>query len=328
MHMKVGINMKIGIIGYGNLGKGVQMAIAKQNDMSLFGVFTRRDPKTVSADGATVYHYDDLLKYKDEIDVLIHCGSSEYDLREQTPQLAEHFNIVDSFDIHPIIKDHLEAVERVAKNHKTTAIISVGWDPGLFSVNKTIFDAILPDGETMGFYGPGMSQGASNVAMQVEGVKYARNYAYPNEDNVKEFKNFNAVDVSKNHKRVLYVVKDDAYTEADIEAKIMASENYFKGSGTLIKFISEDKMIKEHSGWQQAGRIIRRAKTSDANTQIVELSVTLDSNPEFTASNLVANARAAFKMNQRQEYGGFTSLDVRATDLSSKSREALILEML
>ena len=316
--------IKIGIIGYGNLGKGVHTAIHKQTDMELFGIFTKRDPDTVNADEVKVYHMKDLANFKDDIDVLIHCGSSEFDLPTQTPQLVKDFNIVDSYDQHAVIKEHIDNVEKNATTK--TAIVSVGWDPGLFSATKTIMDAILPDGETQGFFGPGISQGPSNAASNVKGVKMARNYAYPNTENLEAFRNFKETDASKNISKVCYVVLEDNADKAQVEKDILAITHYF--TGTKIEFIDEETMIKEHSKWAQGGRIIRRGNTSNDTRHTIEMAINLDSNPEFTAANLVTYARACYKMSQRNERGAYTALDVRPSDLSSKSRDQLIKEML
>ncbi|NLC65803.1 MAG: diaminopimelate dehydrogenase, partial [Clostridium sp.] len=269
-----------------------------------------------------------ILSHKNEIDVLILCGSSEKDLRTQSPKLAKNFNIVDSFDMHAIILEHVNAVEKVAKANNTTALLSVGWDPGIFSLQKTIMEAILPDGKTESFWGPGISQGHSDVASRVDGVKIARNYSIPNDENISKFREHQEIDPSKSHYKICYVVAEDEKEHTRIEDEIKNIPHYFKGSTTLVKFISEDQMKKEHSKWVQSGRVIRTAKTSEDNKETVEYSVNLDSNPEFTASVLVAYARAAVKMSKRKEYGAFTALDVRGQDLSNKSREILIKEML
>ncbi|NLC54951.1 MAG: diaminopimelate dehydrogenase [Erysipelothrix sp.] len=320
--------IKIGIVGYGNLGKGVELAIAKQPDMEVFGVFTKRNKENVQTQGSIVYHYDELLDYKEQIDVLVLCGSSERDLRLQSPELAKNFNLVDSFDMHAIILDHVNTVDKVALTNNTTAIVSAGWDPGIFSLQKTIMDAILTDGETLSFWGPGISQGHSDVAGRVEGVKMARNYSIPNEDNLKKFKKGKSIDAKNNHHKICYVVVEDDNERNRIEKEIKNIPHYFKGSSTTVKFISKEEMEKDHSNWPQGGRIIRTAKTSDDNNHIIEFTVNLDSNPEFTSSVMVAYARATYKMHQRKEYGAFTALDVRGQDLSNKSREQLIKEML
>lgn len=320
--------IKIGIVGYGNLGKGVEQSITKQTDMELYGIFTKRNKDEVKSNGNSVYHYDELMNHKDDIDVLVLCGSSERDLRSQSPDLAQHFNIVDSFDMHAIILDHVNAVDEIAKTNNTTALVSVGWDPGIFSLQKTILDSILPDGQTQSFWGPGISQGHSDVAGRVEGVKMARNYSIPNDDNIVRFRNKKDIDVTKNHHKICYVVAENKDDHKRIEEEIKNIPHYFKGSKTSVQFITEEVMKRDHSSWPQGGRVIRTAKTSDNSTQTVEFSVNLDSNPEFTATVLVAYARANYNMNQRKEYGAFTALDVRGQDMSAKTREQLIKEML
>lgn len=321
--------IKVGIIGYGNLGAGVEQAISKQTDMEVFGIFTRRNTSSVYPKGnATVYHMDELLSLKDKIDVLIHCGSSEFDLREQTPQLAKDFNIVDSFDMHAIIGDHIKQVDAVAKESQKTAVVSVGWDPGIFSAHKTVMDAILPFGATQSFWGYGISQGHSNVASQVDGVLMARNYSVPNEANIEAFKNHEKIDVTLNHTKECYVVAEENADLDQIRNDILNIEHYFKGSETKVIFITKEEMLEKHSKWSQGGRVIRIANTSENTKHTLDFQIKLDSNPEFTASNLVAYARAAVKMNQRNEFGAFTALDIRPRDMSSKSYEQLIKEML
>lgn len=313
--------IKIGIIGYGNLGKGVQTAISHQNDLELFGVFTKRDPNTLDANGAKVFSFDNILDYKDEIDVLIHCGSSEYDLKDQTPELVKNFNIIDSYDQHGIIDKHIANVAKNASDK--TAIVSVGWDPGLFSINRVLFDAILPNGEMHTYYGPGMSQGATNVANNVAGVINARNYAYPNEENIKKFKNFEVIDIKDNHMRKCFVLIEEGANQEEIEKEILDAQ-YFKNSGTEIIFVDKATMTNDHKEFYQSGRIIRRGHTSEDIKHVLDLHINLDSNPEFTASNLVTYARACYKMNQRNEIGAFTAFDVRPSDLTSLSKDEII----
>lgn len=320
--------IKIAIVGYGNLGKGVELAILKQSDMEVFGIFTRRKVEEVKTNGSLVFPYDKLLQYKDKIDVLILCGSSEKDLRTQSPDLAKHFNIIDSFDMHALILDHVNSVDKIAKENNKTALVSVGWDPGIFSLQKTIMDAILPHGETQSFWGPGISQGHSDVASRIEGVEMAKNYSIPNEENIEKFRNYEPIDKSISHHKVCYVVAEDKNEHTRIEKEIKNIPHYFKGSETTVKFITKEEMIANHSSWGQGGRLIHTSKTSDENNHRVEYSVNLDSNPEFTSSVMVAYARAAYKMHKRQEFGAFTALDVKGQDMSEKDRDTLIKEML
>lgn len=320
--------IKIGIIGYGNLGAGVEQAITKQSDMEVFGVFTRRETGSVYTNGSKVFHMKELANLKGHIDVLIHCGSSEFDLRDQTPALARDFNIVDSFDMHALIGEHIRRVDQVAKTNNTTALVSVGWDPGIFSSHKTIMDAILPFGATQSFWGYGISQGHSNVASKVKGVKMARNYSVPNQDNIAAFKNHEKIDISLNHTKECYVVPEQGADLEQIRADILNIEHYFKGSETKVIFVTEEDMLKNHNKWSQGGRVIRIGNTSTDTKHTLDFELKLDSNPEFTASVLVAYARATYKMHQRGEFGAYSALDVKPRDMSSKSYEQLIKEML
>ena len=320
--------IKVGIIGYGNLGQGVERAILKQNDMEVFGIFTRRPKETVKTLGATAYNMDELMDYKEDIDVLVHCGSSEFDLRDQTPELVKHFNIVNSFDMHALISEHIDEVSKNAADNKKSALVSVGWDPGIFSMQKTIFDAILVDGTTQSFWGHGKSQGHSNVASKVDGVVMARSYSVPNAGNIEKFKQHEAIDVSTNHYKDVYVVAKDGADTKQIEADIMNIEHYFKGSSTNIYFITQEEMDRDHNTWHQGGEVIRSAKTSENTKHTLDFKISLDSNPEFTSSVLVAYTRTLYRMHLRQEYGVFTALDIRPRDMSSNSYEQLIKEML
>lgn len=319
--------IKVAIVGYGNLGKGVEQAITLNKDMKLFGVFSRRDKDTVKTNGSNVYPYSDLLEYKDEIDVCILCGSSDKDLRRQSVELSKHFNLVDSFDIHTLIPEHLANVDKQAHPSQKTAIVSVGWDPGIFSMQRALLDSILPNGKTESFWGFGVSQGHSEVVRRIEGVKDALQYSIPNEESIDDFKEGKEITDFDKHERRCYVVAD-ALEHERIEKEILNTEHYFKGSNTKVIFISQEEMDRDHQGMPHGGHVLRRAKTSESKTQLVDFQLKLDSNPEFTASILVAFARAAYRMNQAREFGGFTSLDVKPFHLSSKSRNDLIKEML
>lgn len=317
--------INIAIIGYGNLGKGVEQAISLNDDLNCFGVFSRRDPKTVETKGAKVFAYDTLLDYKDEIDVCILCGSSQKDLRTQTPALSEHFNCVDSFDMHALIPEHLENVDKTAAASKHTSLVSVGWDPGLFSLQRALFDAILPQGQSQSFWGEGVSQGHSEAVKRIEGVKAAVQYTVPNKALIEDFKNHQEIDFSNAHKRRCYVVADEK-DHARIEEEILSMPYYFKGSDTKVVFISQEKMDQDHQGMPHGGHVIRTATTSNDVKHTVSIEIDIDSNPEFTSSILVAYARAAVKMNQDGIYGGQTVLDVAPKYVSSKSRAEIIKE--
>ena len=319
--------IKIAIVGYGNLGKGVEQAITLNDDMQVFGVFSKRDKKAVKTKGSDVYNYSELLNFKDEIDVCILCGSSEKDLRTQSVELSQYFNCIDSFDMHSLIPEHLNNVDQVARPSNHTSIISVGWDPGIFSVQRAILESILPKGETESFWGLGVSQGHSEVVKRIDGVKMAVQYSIPNESNIEDFKNRKKIDSSTNHKRHCYVVADETDHER-IEKEILNTEHYFKGGNTQVKFISEEEMLKNHQGMPHGGHVIRRAKSSEKINHLLDFEIEIDSNPEFTASILVAYARAAYKMNQRGNVGAFTVLDVLPYDLSPKTRNELIKEVI
>lgn len=319
--------IKIAIVGYGNLGKGVEQAITLNEDMEVFGVFTKRDKKTVLTKDSAVYNYSELINFKEDIDVCILCGSSEKDLRTQTVDLSQHFNCIDSFDIHSLIPEHLENVDKVAKLNNRISIISVGWDPGIFSMQRAVLESILPQGETESFWGYGVSQGHSEVVKRIEGVKMAVQYSIPNKANIEAFKNNKEIDASTNHKRHCYVVADESEHDR-IEQTILNTEHYFKGGNTQVIFISEDEMLKDHQGMPHGGHVIRRSTSSEAIHHLLDFEIEIDSNPEFTASILVAYARAAYKMNQRGNIGAFTVLDVLPFDLSQKSRIELIKEVI
>lgn len=319
--------IKIAIVGYGNLGKGVEQAVLMNDDMEVFGVFSKRDPSTVKTKASKVYHYDDLISHKDEIDICILCGSSEKDLRTQTVELSKHFNCIDSFDMHALIPEHLDNVNKVALENKKTSLVSIGWDPGVFSMQRALLESILPNGETESFWGLGVSQGHSEVVKRIDGVKYAVQYSIPNETSIEDFKNHKEIDASTKHKRHCYVVADAADHDR-IEKEILNTEHYFKGSNTKVIFISEEEMLRDHQGMPHGGHVMRRAKTSDNIKHLVDFEIKIDSNPEFTSSILVAYARAAYKMHQRSNFGAFTTFDVMPFDLSKKSRKDLIKDLI
>ncbi len=320
--------IRIAIAGYGNLGKGVECAIKQNSDMELYGVFTRRNPETVKTlTNAKVFHIDDILEHKDNIDAVIICGGSATDLPVQSPALAENFNIVDSFDTHAKIPEHFEKVDSAAKKGGNIAMISVGWDPGMFSLNRLYAQAILPDGKDYTFWGKGVSQGHSDAIRRIEGVLDARQYTIPVEsavDRVRAGEN-PELTVRDKHIRECFVVAEDNADKKRIEDEIKTMPNYFADYDTIVHFISMEEMKRDHSGIPHGGVVIRSGKTglNGENNHIIEYSLKLDSNPEFTSSVLVAYARAAIRMNKEGLSGCKTVFDVAPAYLSEKSGEEL-----
>ncbi|MBQ8267096.1 MAG: diaminopimelate dehydrogenase [Clostridia bacterium] len=325
--------MKIAIYGYGNLGKGVECAVNAAPDAELFGVFTRRAPETVkTVSGAKVYHVDDILKYKTEIDVVVICGGSATDLPTMTPDLTQHFNVVDSFDTHAKIPEHFANVDNAAKASNHTALISGGWDPGMFSINRLYASAVLPDGKDYTFWGKGVSQGHSDAIRRIDGVKDARQYTVPIDaalDAVRSGSNPELTTRQK-HLRECYVVAEDGADTERIENEIKTMPNYFADYDTIVHFISQEELNRDHATLPHGGFVIRTGKTgvNHENSHIIEYSLKLDSNPEFTASVLVAYARAINKLYSRGDYGCKTVFDIAPADLSPLSNEELRKTML
>ena len=320
--------MKIGILGYGNLGRGVECAIKQNYDTELFGIFTRRAPESVKTlTGAKVCHIDDILNYKDEIDVLIICGGSATDLPVQTPEYAKHFNVVDSFDTHAKIPEHFERVDASAKKSGKIAMISVGWDPGMFSLNRLYASAILPDGKDYTFWGKGVSQGHSDAIRRIDGVVDARQYTIPVEEALEAVRRGDAPELTtrEKHTRECYVVVKEGADKARIEKEIVTMPNYFADYNTTVHFITMEEMKRDHAGIPHGGFVIRSGSTGlhGENKHIIEYSLKLDSNPEFTSSVLIAYARAAYRMNKEGMSGCKTVFDVAPAYLSAKSPEEL-----
>ncbi len=321
--------MKIAILGYGNLGRGVEAAIKQNADMELAAVFTRRNPQTVSIKTKTakVLHIDDIYNYKNEIDVLIICGGSATDLPVQTPLYAKDFNVVDSFDTHAKIPEHFENTNKTAIKGGKIAIISVGWDPGMFSLNRLYANAILPNGTDYTFWGKGVSQGHSDAIRRIDGVIDARQYTIPVESAVNAVKNGQTPNFTtrQKHTRECFVVVEDSANKERIENEIKTMPNYFADYDTTVHFISMDEMKANHSGLPHGGTVIRSGKTGwdNENTAIIEYNLKLDSNPEFTSSVLVAYARAAYRLNTQGDCGCKTVFDIPPSLLSSKSAEEL-----
>lgn len=321
--------IKIAIVGYGNLGKGVESAIGQNSDMELFGIFTRRNPSDLvpHTKDLSVYSVDDLLKYKDEIDVLIICGGSATDLPKQTPLYAEHFNVIDSFDTHAKIPQHFDNVDTAAKKGEKVSIISVGWDPGMFSLNRLYSECILPEGKDYTFWGKGVSQGHSDAIRRIDGVLDARQYTIPVEEALTKVRNGENPELTarQKHIRECFVVAEDGACKEKIEQEIKTMPNYFADYDTIVHFISKEELQKEHSRIPHGGFVIRCGKTgfNKENTHIIEYSLKLDSNPEFTSSVLVSYARAAYRMDKEGLFGCKTVFDVPPAYLSQFSGEEL-----
>lgn len=319
--------IKIGIVGYGNLGKGVVSAIEQSSDMIVEGIFTRRSPESISVNNPNlkVLHISQAEAYKDEIDVMILCGGSATDLPEQGPQFARDFNTVDSFDTHAKIPEYFDSVDKEARENGKTSIISVGWDPGLFSINRLMAEAILPVGETYTFWGNGVSQGHSDAIRRIEGVKGAVQYTVPIKEAVEKVRSGMNPELStaEKHLRVCYVVTEEGYDQAEIEKEIKTMPNYFADYETEVNFISEEELKDKHSKLPHGGFVIRGGQSGEGNKQIIEFSLNLDSNPEFTSSVLVAYARAAYRLNKEGQVGAKSVFEVPPVYLSPKSAEEL-----
>ena len=327
------MSIRIGIYGYGNLGRGVELAIKNNLDMTAVGVFTRRDPKTVKTlTGVPVYSIDDALKMQKEIDVMILCGGSSTDLPKQTPALAAHFNVVDSFDTHAKVPEHFNAVDAQAKPAGKTAIISVGWDPGMFSLARLYSGSILPCGNDYTFWGKGVSQGHSDAIRRIEGVADAKQYTIPVQaavDSVRAGEN-PVLTTRQKHVRECFVVAKNGADQAKIEREIVTMPHYFAEYDTTVHFISQEELNEKHGGLPHGGVVIRSGATglNGENKHVVEYSLKLDSNSEFTASVLVAYARAAYRLNQENSVGCKTVFDVAPIYLSAKTKEELLSTLL
>ena len=328
------MKIRIGIAGYGNLGKGVECAIMQNPDTELYGIFTRRDPKSLKplTDGAKVFGIDSITEHKNDIDVLIICGGSATDLPHQTPQLAESFNVIDSFDTHANIPKHFENVDKASRKAGKVAVISVGWDPGMFSLNRLYAASILPDGKDYTFWGKGVSQGHSDAVRRIDGVLDARQYTIPVESALERVRNGENPELTtrEKHTRECFVVAEEGADKERIEREIKTMPNYFSDYDTTVHFISEEELMRDHAGIPHGGFVIRSGKTGinkDKN-HIIEYSLKLDSNPEFTASVLVAYARAAYRMNKEGQTGCKTVFDVPPAYISPLSPEELRAHLL
>ena len=318
------MSIRIGILGYGNLGRGVECAIKQNPDMELVAVFTRRNPESVSVltEGAKVYSVDEAKNMTNDIDVMILCGGSATDLPVQTPKIKKMFNTIDSFDTHAKIPEHFDAVDAAAKESNHVSIISVGWDPGMFSLNRLYANAILPQGKDYTFWGKGVSQGHSDAVRRVEGVKDARQYTIPKDKALKAVRAGENPDLTtrEKHLRECFVVAEEGADLAKIEESIKTMPNYFDEYDTIVHFISEEEMQKNHSGIPHGGFVIRSGKTgwNEEHNHLIEYSLKLDSNPEFTSSVLVSYARAAYRLSKEGQSGCKTVFDIAPAYLSAQ----------
>ena len=327
------MSIRIGIYGYGNLGRGVELASRQNSDMTAVGVFTRRDPSSVKTlTGIPVYAANDVLKMQKDIDVLILCGGSATDLPTQTPNLAQYFNVVDSFDTHAKIPAHAANVQAVAEKAQTTALISGGWDPGMFSLARLYGGSVLPDGKDYTFWGKGVSQGHSDAIRRIEGVADAKQYTIPMENAIRAVRAGENPELTtaEKHERECFVVAKEGADKARIEKEIKTMPNYFAEYNTTVHFISKEELNEKHGGLPHGGVVIRSGVTGKDNLHkhVIEYSLKLDSNAEFTSSVLVACARAVYRLHQEGAYGCKTLFDVPPAYFSAKSREELLKTLL
>lgn len=320
--------MKIAILGYGNLGRGVECAVGQNDDMELAGVFTRRAPEAVkTVSGVPVYHVDRLMEKKEEIDVLVLCGGSATDLPKQTAEYARYFNVVDSFDTHAKIPEHYANVDRAAREGGKIAMISVGWDPGMFSLNRLYANAILREGSDYTFWGKGVSQGHSDAIRRISGVKDAKQYTIPVESALEAVRNCENPELTtrQKHTRECFVVAEEGADKERIEQEIKTMPNYFADYDTTVHFITEEELRRDHAGIPHGGLVLRTGKTgvNGEHNHVIEYSLKLDSNPEFTACVLIAYARAAYRMNREGMAGCKTVFDVAPAYLSPMTPEEM-----
>ena len=326
--------IRIGIVGYGNIGRGVLQAVKRNEDMELAAVFTRRDPASVkiAAEGVKVVHIDDMLSMKDDIDVMVLCGGSATDLPVMGPQIAANFNTIDSFDTHAKIPEYFANVDKAAKEGNNISIISVGWDPGMFSLNRLYAESILVQGSTYTFWGKGVSQGHSDAIRRIPGVKNAIQYTVPVEEAVEQVRSGSEPKLTTRdkHTRECYVVAEDGADKAEIENAIKTMPNYFDEYNTTVHFISEEELKANHSGIPHGGFVLRSGVTgwNKENKHIIEYSLKLDSNPEFTSSILIAYARAAHRLANEGASGCKTVFDIAPAYLVNKTGEELRASML
>ncbi len=323
--------IKLGILGYGNLGRGVENAMKFNKDIELCAIFTRRNPETVKVNSNTpVVSVNDIEQWKDKLDVLIICGGSATDLPVQTPKYAEMFNVIDSFDTHARIPEHFANVDKAAKKSGKVAIISLGWDPGMFSLNRLFGNVLLPNGKDYTFWGKGISQGHSDAIRRIKGVKNAKQYTIPVEEALKSVRNGENPELTtrQKHTRECFVVLEEGADPKQIEHEIVTMPNYFSDYDTTVHFITEEELVNNHSGIPHGGFVIRTGETSVGTKHVIEYSLKLDSNPEFTSSVLVAYARACYRLNKEGQSGCKTIFDIAPAYLTNKTNEELISSML
>ena len=318
--------IRIGICGYGNLGKGVEKAIKYNPDMELVGIFSRRDIQTKEP----LIKIEEFEKNKKNIDVVIMCGGSATDLPEQVPMFAKLYNTVDSFDTHKNIPEYYDTVDKINKESNTVSLISAGWDPGLFSINRLYSEAIIPNGKTYTFWGKGVSQGHSDAIRRIKGVKNAIQYTIPIEKAIEQIRNKKLPELTnrEKHIRECYVVLEENADKDEVQEKIKSMKNYFLEYDTIVHFITEEELKTNHSKMPHGGFVIHSGATSEKNKQVREYSLKLDSMPEFTASVLVAYARAVYRLSLKGEYGAKTVLDISPVLISPKTRQRIIKELL
>lgn len=324
------MSIRVAIVGYGNLGRGVEMALKHNPDMELVGIYSRRDPAGVATLGGKAFHMDSLLDHKDSIDVAILCGGSKEDLPTQTPALAKHFNTVDSFDTHAKILEYEASITPSALEGKKVALISMGWDPGMFSLHRLYSEAVLPNGENYTFWGKGLSQGHSDAIRRVEGVAAGVQYTIPSSEAMQAVRSGSNPDLNTKdkHKRECFVVLKSGADATKVEQAIKTMPDYFEPYDTTVHFITKEELDLNHSKMPHGGFVIRSGATSSEHKDVLEYSIALDSNAEFTASVLVAYARAAYRLHKMGECGVKTAFDIAPALLSIKSREEIIKEML
>lgn len=322
--------IKIAIVGYGNLGRGVERALKQSADMELVGVFSRRNPVTVQTDGAPAFAMEELIAQKGKIDVCILCGGSATDLPVQTPEITKNFNTIDSFDTHAKIPEHYANVDQAAKENQTVSIISTGWDPGLFSLNRLYAESILPQGDTYTFWGKGVSQGHSDALRRIEGVTDAIQYTIPKSEVIEKLKAGEKLELTTRdkHLRECFVVLEETADEKAIKEEIVTMPNYFDEYDTIVHFITAEELKQDHQAMPHGGTVLRTGTTHEDTKQVIEYNLQLESNPEFTASVLVAYARACARLAEEKQFGAFTVLDIAPKYLSPVDDATLRKELL